>query len=60
LIRNLNILLIGRIGAGKSSFINTLKSTFAGKWKAEEGYGNDPKSFTKILKLTELFAGKSI
>jgi predicted GTPase len=45
-IKQYNILLVGLIGAGKSSFINTLSTVFTGKFEHIAHSRDEAKSVT--------------
>ncbi|XP_061167738.1 interferon-induced protein 44-like, partial [Saccostrea echinata] len=49
-IPDVNILLVGQIGSGKSSFFNTVNSIFRGEITARACAGNSPHSVTTNLR----------
>jgi predicted GTPase len=49
-VKQINILLLGRMGAGKSSLLNTTISTLAGHWKPYAIFRSDVETVSKQLK----------
>ncbi len=54
-VQKFNIIFVGMMGAGKSSTINTLASTFYGKFKQICKVGRDTKSVTTEISKISLF-----
>ena len=50
-IKNINVLLVGEISSGKSSFFNTVESVFAGHVRTRADTGTDDTSLTKKVRL---------
>lgn len=50
-----NILLIGQIGAGKSSFFNTVNSVFRGKMTSKARCGSFEHSLTMVVIYFDIF-----
>ena len=48
-IKNINVLLVGEISSGKSSFFNTVESVFAGYVTTRADTGTDEHSLTKTV-----------
>ena len=48
-IKNINVLLVGEISSGKSSFFNTVESVFAGYVTTRADTGTDKHSLTKTV-----------
>ena len=48
-IKNINVLLVGEISSGKSSFFNTVESIFAGYVTTRADTGTDENSLTKTV-----------
>ena len=46
-IKNINVLLVGEVSSGKSSFFNTVESVFVGYVRARADTGIDERSITK-------------
>jgi predicted GTPase len=55
-INTYNILLVGLIGSGKSSFYNTLATVFMGAVKSHAPARDAPKSVTNQVECFPLFA----
>ena len=53
-IKNINVLLVGEISSGKSSFFNTVESVFAGYVTTRADTGTDETSLTKKVTLLSL------
>ena len=50
-IKNINVLLVGEVSSGKSSFFNTVESVFAGHVRTRADTGTDDTSLTKKVRL---------
>jgi predicted GTPase len=49
-IPEVNILLIGQVGAGKSSFLNSINSIFKGRISSRACTGSEENSLTKSVR----------
>ncbi|XDV14554.1 hypothetical protein PO909_014789 [Leuciscus waleckii] len=60
-VKNINILVAGQVGAGKSSFINSINNAFNGRITSRalvNSSGGDSRSFTQNLKGFTIKSGK--
>ena len=53
-VDTVNILVIGRIRSGKSSFFNSLDTAISGKLKVRAGTGSAITSLTKVVGLSNI------
>nr|XP_034355315.1 interferon-induced protein 44-like isoform X1 [Arvicanthis niloticus] len=59
LVSEVHILLVGPVGSGKSSFINSVKSAFQGHLTRQAIVGSDESSITKQYRVYSIKDGKS-
>lgn len=59
LVSEIRILLVGPVGSGKSSFVNSVKSIFQGRLTRQAIVGSDESSITKQYRVYSIKDGKS-
>lgn len=59
LVSEVRILLVGPVGSGKSSFVNSVKSSFQGRLTRQAIVGSDESSITKQYKVYSIKDEKS-
>nr|KAF6382224.1 interferon induced protein 44 like [Pipistrellus kuhlii] len=58
LVSEINILLLGPVGSGKSSFFNSVKSVFRGHLTRQAAVGSDVTSITEMYRIYSIKDGK--